>query len=53
MKIFKIYKRSLAFTLLENGHKLLYTENNYRKPKFTVFCFEDNEEFRKDFIRVK
>ncbi|MDU5207921.1 DUF5659 domain-containing protein [Clostridium perfringens] len=48
MKVFKIFKRQIAFTLIESGNKLIYTEPNYKKKNFSVFCFEDTEKLRKD-----
>lgn len=48
MKVFKIFKRQIAFTLIENGNKLIYTEPNYKKKNFVVFCFEDTTKLRKD-----
>ena len=48
-KIFKVYKLKQALNLIDKGNKLIYTEQNKKKPWLKVFCFIDTAKLHKDW----
>lgn len=48
----KIFKQTIAAQLLKDGFKLIYTEPNYQKPYFSVFCFENTPELLSDLTKL-
>lgn len=52
MQIKKIFKRDIALKLVENGHRLIYTEPNRLKNYLSVFCFQETEELLRDLTEL-
>ena len=47
-----IFKKTLAFTLMELGHKLVDVVPNERNPKYLIFYFKDTEELDNDITKL-
>ena len=48
-----IFKKSLAFKLIDMGNKLIDVIPNDRNPKYLIFYFEDNEKFENDLSKIQ
>lgn len=53
MKIIKIFKLHKAKQLKDMGNNWLYTEPNYKRKGFRVFCFEETEKLNKDWKLIE
>ena len=53
MNIYKIFSKRVAIELLNNGNRILYTEENKKYPKLKVFCFIKTDKLIKDFNNMK
>lgn len=53
MKIFKVFKKSIALKLISEGYILQDIQPLNYKPWFSVFLFKDSEEIRKDFEKIQ
>lgn len=49
MKIFKVFKKSIALKLIAQGHILEDIQPLSYKPWFSVFLFKDSKKIREDF----
>ena len=47
-----IFKKTLAFDLIELGNKLVDVTTNERNPKYLIFYFEENEKLLKDLKNI-
>ncbi|PFX62960.1 hypothetical protein COL36_06530 [Bacillus wiedmannii] len=52
MGIKMIYKRTLAFELIKDGHMLEYTTRNRKNKKYQCYAFNDSPELRKSIARI-
>lgn len=48
-KIFKVYTRRIAYELRKKGFKILGTDINEYHPEFTIWLFQETEEFLNAF----
>ena len=53
MKHKEIFKRQLALQLRDLGNPILDAKVNFEHPKFVIYYFEDTEEFRQAFNKLK
>jgi hypothetical protein len=53
MKIFKVFKKSIALKLISQGYILEDIQPLSYKPWFSVFLFKDSNEIRNDFERIQ
>lgn len=53
MKIFKVFKKSIALKLIAQGYILEDIQPLSYKPWFSVFLFKDSNEIRSDFERIQ
>lgn len=47
-----IFKKTLAFKLIDLGNKLKDITVNERNPKYLIFYFEDNEKLKRDLAKL-
>lgn len=52
MKIYKIFSKNKALELISMGNRNIYTEPNWRRPWFVVFCFEDTSKLHDDITLI-
>lgn len=52
MKTFRVYTRWIAYELRKAGFKIVGTDINEFNPQFTVWLFEDTEDFLAAFKRI-
>ena len=48
-----IFKKSLAFKLIDMGHKLVDVIPNDRNPKYLIFYFDDTDKFENDLAKLQ
>ena len=47
-----IFKKTLAFKLIDLGYKLVDVTPNERNPKYLIFYFEETQELIKDLEKL-
>lgn len=52
MKIYKIFRSTMAAKLTRAGFQIIGTEPNMRRPQLDVFLFEDTPEFREVLTKL-
>lgn len=49
MKIKKVFSLYKAIQLKNMGNEILFSEPNWKRKGFSVFCFEDTLKLKKDW----
>lgn len=52
MKNKPIFKKTLAFKLIDLGYKLVDVTPNERNPKYLIFYFEETQELLKELEKL-
>ena len=53
MKLKEVFKKSKAMQLREMGYPIMDAKVNFEHPKFVIYYFEDTEEFREAFNKLR
>lgn len=53
MDIKKVFSREKAIQLVNMGNKILYTEENYKRRDFKVFCFINTDKLNNDWKSLR